>query len=65
MENKTKDVMSGVIFVLAGGCFLLASMSLTQGSIINMGPGFYPTAVASLLIIIGSILTLRSIFWKY
>lgn len=63
MENRYKDVTAGVVFVAIGTIFLLGALSLSQGTIISMGPGFFPTAISILLITVGCILILKGIFW--
>lgn len=64
MENNIKDLVTGVIFIGAGSVFLLSSLSLPLGSIVNMGPGFMPATVSALLIAVGGLIILRSLFWK-
>jgi hypothetical protein len=43
----------GSIFVAAGLAFIMAARGYASGSALRMGPGYFPTLVASLLVIVG------------
>ena len=57
-----KDFWTGVIYVVVGGGALVMARNYPLGSAGRMGPGYFPAAVASLLLIVGAIIVLRSFF---
>jgi hypothetical protein len=57
-----KDLAAGALLVLVGGVFALdAWMSLRVGSLLRMGPGFFPLTLGSLLAVIGLVIAARSL----
>lgn len=55
-----KEFWTGVIYVVVGiGAFALAR-HYTLGSAARMGPGYFPTVVALLLILVGTVILARS-----
>jgi uncharacterized membrane protein YhaH (DUF805 family) len=57
-----KDFWTGVLYVAIGLGALLMARNYAFGSIARMGPGYFPTAVALLLVIIGAVIAARSLF---
>lgn len=61
MQVKTKDAAAGAMFVGIGLFFAgYAYFNLRLGSPRAMGPGFFPTALGSLLIVLGTGVLLKS-----
>jgi hypothetical protein len=57
-----KDFCTGVIYIVVGICALLMARHYTLGSAARMGPGYFPTVVASLLVMVGVAIVARSFF---
>ncbi|WEK04796.1 MAG: tripartite tricarboxylate transporter TctB family protein [Candidatus Devosia phytovorans] len=49
----TKDLVSGGIFVLAGGYFAIESLNYEVGTAFRMGPGFMPLFLGAVLAALG------------
>lgn len=60
----TKDALGGILFAAIGLAALLLSRSYPVGSALRMGPGFFPTIVATLMLGLGVLLFLRSLSRK-
>jgi len=43
----------GAIFVASGLAFIIAARDYASGSALRMGPGYFPTLIASLLVFVG------------
>jgi hypothetical protein len=56
-----KDIIAGLLFAALGGFFLYYSTKFTIGTVNQMGPGFYPVCVSTLLIVLGIITILKAI----
>lgn len=50
---STKDLVSGGVFVLAGGYFALEALNYEVGTAFRMGPGFMPLLLGSALVLLG------------
>lgn len=57
-----KDFWTGVVYVVFGLGALLMARHYTFGSTAHMGPGYFPTAVALLLVAIGAVILARCFF---
>jgi hypothetical protein len=57
-----KDFWTGIIYIVVGVCALLMARNYSFGSAARMGPGYFPAAVASLLLVVGVIIVLRCFF---
>lgn len=55
-----KDLYSGLIFMFAGGFFAALAQHYPFGSALRMGPGYFPTILGSLLVVLGAIICVRS-----
>jgi len=51
--RNPRDFWAGVVFVAAGVAFILMSRNFTFGTAWRMGPGYFPTVLASLLVLVG------------
>ena len=60
--RQPKDLLSGLIFILFGGAFLLDIFigNYAFGTVRRMGPGWFPAMVSILLIAIGVAVALKS-----
>lgn len=65
MFNRTvnrKDLGAGVFFILVGVVYAtIALRTLPMGRLLNMGPGFFPLMLCTLLVLIGGGLVGRSL----
>ena len=48
-----QDVVGGVLLIGVGAAFYAGTMRLRMGTLISMGPGYFPRAVAIMLICVG------------
>lgn len=55
-----KDFWTGVIYIVVGISAVVIARNYALGSAARMGPGYFPTVVASLLVIVGAIILARS-----
>lgn len=51
-----KKLVNGLLFVMIGCMFLVASFLYPMGSVSAMGPGMFPSAISILLISIGTLM---------
>jgi Tripartite tricarboxylate transporter TctB family len=57
-----RDFWTGVIYIAVGLCALAMARHYALGSAARMGPGYFPTVVASLLVMVGVAIVVRSFF---
>jgi hypothetical protein len=55
-----RDFLSGLIFVAIGALFVVGARELEVGSALRMGPGFFPLALAGILMLLGVVIAARS-----
>jgi putative tricarboxylic transport membrane protein len=63
LTQKPRDVVGGLIIIIIGIGFLVCSRALDIGTAARMGPGYFPTILSILMILLGSViagLALRS-----
>ena len=55
MERRRSfpDVFAGAIFVLIGGAFVVGSLSYELGTLLRMGPGYFPLVLGLILVGLG------------
>ena len=55
MERRRSlpDLLAGGIFVLIGGTFVVGSLSYDLGTLLRMGPGYFPLLVGVILVGLG------------
>lgn len=51
--RNPRPLIVGALYVAAGAAFLIAAQGYSKGSALQMGPGYFPSLVAALLIIVG------------
>ena len=57
-----KDFWTGVVYIVLGTSALVIARNYAFGSVARMGAGYFPTVVASLLVVVGAIIVTRSFF---
>lgn len=63
MNVNRKDVAAGGFFVAVGALYGgMALRSLSMGSPLSMGPGYFPMVLCGLLIVLGSATAIRGLF---
>jgi hypothetical protein len=60
--EKPRDVVGGVLVAAIGAGFLLLGRELEVGTSFRMGPGYFPTILAVLMILLG--LAMVAIAWR-
>ncbi len=64
MTRNPKDFLTGLVYVAVGGVALVLSRDIPMGTGAKMGPAYFPTILAGLLILIGAISVGRSFIEK-
>ena len=59
--RNRKDFWSGVMFVLFGVLFIIWSRDYQFGTAQRMGPGYFPTVLGYLLVLLGALVGLPSL----
>lgn len=58
--KNTKNFFSGSVFVILGGFFLFNSLSYEIGIASQMGPGYFPLAISTFLLLLGITIVIKS-----
>lgn len=58
-----KDFFAGLIFVIIGVIALVVGREYSLGSATRMGPGYFPAMLGWLLLILGDVIFLRSLWF--
>ena len=58
---ESKDFWSGLIFLTVGGAFVELGRGYPVGTAMRMGPGYFPTVLGGLLVLIGIALIVRTL----
>jgi len=59
--RSPKDFIAGLMFVALGIGAIFLAANYTLGTAARMGPGYFPRILGMLMIVLGAILTLRSL----
>ncbi len=59
-----KDFWAGVVFIGFGLGFMLASFNYPMGSVVRMGPAYFPAVLGGLLALLGGVVLLRAFISK-
>lgn len=54
------DRLAGLIFILIGACFFWLGLDFGFGSMLRIGPGFFPLILSGLLIVLGLVIVVIS-----
>ena len=55
------DILAGGIFVLIGGAFVVGSLGYELGTLLRMGPGYFPLMVGAILAALGLTIVLKGL----
>jgi len=58
--RNPKDFWSGLLFIFFGSAAVLLALKYPLGTAFKMGPGYFPTALGALLVLVGLLAMLRS-----
>jgi len=59
-----KDILSGALFIFISLVFFYKSNSYPMGTYSNMGPGYFPMLISIILILIGLILIIKTLYGR-
>jgi hypothetical protein len=59
--EKPRDLVGGILMMALGAGFFLSARTLEFGTSLRMGPGYFPTILSVLLILLGTVLTLLAL----
>jgi hypothetical protein len=59
--KNPRDLGAGLLFIAIGGMGIYFGQELAFGSSRNMGPGYFPTILSVLIILIGLVVTARGV----
>jgi hypothetical protein len=59
--RSPKDLVAGLLFIGTGIAAIAIAANYTLGTAARMGPGYFPRLLGMLLIVLGAILTVRSL----
>lgn len=59
-KGRGKDALAGLFYLTTGAAFAWASARYPLGSVVRIGPGFFPMMLAILLMLVGAAVVLRS-----
>ena len=60
MMRNAKDFWTGLIYIFFGSSAILIARDYSMGTANKMGPGYFPTILGGLLLVIGVISVIRS-----
>lgn len=61
MALDRANALCGAIFIAFGAYFALNALSLDLGTAFRMGPGFFPLALAAVLVLLGAIIFVQAV----
>lgn len=59
--KSQKDFFSGLMFMVIGSAFALGATTYDIGTTVQMGPGYFPLLIGTLLAILGAFILLKSL----
>ena len=57
-----KDFNAGVLYIVIGAFFAIFAKNYPMGTAVRMGPAYFPTILGWILVVLGLIILVRSIF---
>lgn len=57
----SKDLFSGLIFLLVGGFVTIEGAGYEMGTLLRMGPGYFPVMIGALMLLVGSALVVKGL----
>jgi len=62
--RMSQDMLAGIIFMAIGAAALLFGSDLDSGTSSEMGPGYVPRALALIIVALGAVTSLRSLWMQ-
>jgi hypothetical protein len=59
-----KEFYAGLIFIFFGGLAVLLARRLPMGTAMRMGPGYFPTMLGAMLVLLGVIICARGLWLR-
>ncbi len=59
--RKKKDFYAGLVFFLFGGLAVAVARGYPMGTTARMGPGYFPTVLGGILVLLGLVISARSL----
>jgi Tripartite tricarboxylate transporter TctB family len=59
LHDARKDLLAGGIFVAFGLAFAITASTYEVGSALRMGPGYFPLALGSFLVVLGILIAVK------
>ena len=59
--RNPKDLITGIVYLVIGGAFLIMSRDYKMGTAVKMGPAFFPMVLSVLLMVIGGVSVARGL----
>jgi Tripartite tricarboxylate transporter TctB family len=60
MQGARKDLLAGGTFVVFGLAFAITSATYDIGSLLRMGPGYFPLVLGSILVVLGILIVIKA-----
>ena len=63
MENRRSfaDILAGAIFIAIGVAFVVGSLGYELGTLLRMGPGYFPLVTGGVLAVLGLIILVKGL----
>ena len=63
MENRRSfaDILAGAIFIAIGLAFVVGSLGYELGTLLRMGPGYFPLATGGILTVLGLVILVKGL----
>ena len=62
LREARKDLMAGATFAGFGLAFAITATTYEVGTLLRMGPGYFPLALGSLLVLLGILIAVKGFF---
>lgn len=59
--RSNRDFLAGLLFILIGGLAIAIARAYPMGSAMRMGPGYFPTLLGAILLLLGICVLVRGI----
>jgi hypothetical protein len=61
LMEKLRDIVGGLMVMTIGAGFLLFGRELDMGTSFRMGPGYFPTVLSVLMVVLGAVITVQAL----
>lgn len=62
--RNRKDFFTGLIFLFFGGLAMVVARHYPMGTVMRMGPGYFPSVLGGLLALLGVVIALRALWLR-